>query len=71
MLGNLLQQYKNLINFDDRDEKANFKWVSTYIAIEQKRKIYSDSELEKFMLDAIEIQKRYINRRNFIYGLNN
>lgn len=49
----LLQQYKCLIDFSDRDQKGNFKWLSNYISRQHKAK--SDEINVRFLLYALDM----------------
>lgn len=68
MINNLLGQYKHLIDFDDKMQKLNFKFVEKYISF-QKRKNRKDWEQDciEFLTDAIDLQNTllsYIKKEN-------
>ncbi|MBP1308794.1 hypothetical protein JOD82_001814 [Paenibacillus sp. 1182] len=57
----LLNQYKELIDFTDKTQKSNFKWVSSFLTYQNKK--HPNEDNESFMLDAIDVHKRYLLTR--------
>lgn len=49
----LLLHYKGLINFEDKDQKNNFKWIDSFLKY-QKRK-HPEEDNRGFMLETINL----------------
>ena len=62
MINSLLAQYKHFIDFDDKMQKSNFKFVEKYIAFQQ-RKNRKDWEQDcvDFLVDAIDLQNMLLS----------
>lgn len=62
MINVLLGKYKHLINFEDKMQKSNYKFVEGYIRF-QKRKNREHWEYDciRFLLGAIDLQKELLN----------
>lgn len=60
----LLNRYKNLINFENKDQKNNFKWIESFLKY-QKRK-HPEEDNRGFLLDAIAIHIHCFMSRNQI-----
>jgi hypothetical protein len=57
----LLEQYKSLIDFGNKDEKNNFKWVEFFLRYQKKHHIEEDNC--KFLSDAIDLHQKLFQSR--------
>jgi hypothetical protein len=58
----LLEQYRSLIDFGDKDEKNNFKWVESFLKNQKKR--HPEENNCTFLSTVIELhQKLFVSRR--------
>lgn len=61
----LVGLYKSLIDFSNKDQKNNFKFVESFLRYNAKK--HPDEDNTQFVLDAIEIHTRvFVNRKNSI-----
>lgn len=62
MINELLAQYKHLIDFNDKMQKSNYKFVEGYIGF-QKRKKRKDWEKDcvDFLNGAIQVQNEFLS----------
>ncbi len=62
-ISELLKKYKHLIDFNDKMQKSNYKFVEGYISY-QKRKFPEmwESDCIKFLIDAIDLQEKLLLR---------
>lgn len=57
MMNSLLAQYKHLIDFDDKMQKSNFKFVEKYISFQQRKNRKGwEQDCVEFLTDAIDLQ---------------
>lgn len=52
----LINQYKILIDFKDKTQKCNFKWITGFIKYQSKH--YPNEDLTSFLLTTIELHKK-------------
>jgi hypothetical protein len=57
----LLDSYKSLIDFSDKDQKNNFKWLVSYLGYQTKN--YPEIDNTQFLLDAIDLQSNTFVRK--------
>lgn len=61
----LLQTYKDMIDFDDSMLKNNFKWVTQFIRFQQRKKReHWRDECILLLTDVIEIHKKSFGYKN-------
>lgn len=54
----LLEQYKQLINFEDKMQKSNFKFVTMFLKYEKRKKKENwEQGCIEFLEDVIDIHK--------------
>lgn len=56
---NLLIKYKHLIDFSEKMEKSNYKFVEQYVSKGLKRNEFQD--VGEFLVDAIELAEKWID----------
>lgn len=62
-ISTLLNEYKQLINFNDKMQKGNYKFVNWYIQYYKKKK--QNNWIEdciEFLTDAIDLQHKVMKR---------
>lgn len=60
----LLNEYKSMIDFSDKTQKSNFKWVESYLKYQKKK--HPEEDNVPFMLDVIELHNRCFLHRKWI-----
>jgi hypothetical protein len=61
-INKLLEQYKSLIDFKDKTQKDNYKWIESFIKYQNKKHPEEDST--EIIKDAIDIHiKCFMNRK--------
>lgn len=56
-----MQQYKSMVDFTNKDEKNNYKWVEQFLKNQKKR--HPEEDNISFLLDLIRIHQSFIKRR--------
>lgn len=60
-MNELLAEYKHLINFDDKMQKSNFKFVETYLKFySRKKRAGWEQDCVEFLKGAIDLQKHFL-----------
>lgn len=62
-ISSLLAQYKHLIDLEDKMQKSNLKFVESYVSRQNKKnKNGWESDCIEFLADAIDLQKKLLER---------
>lgn len=56
----LLANYKHLIDFEDKMQKSNFKFVKSYISFQERKNKDWELDCVAFLIDAIDLQKKLL-----------
>ena len=56
----LLSNYKHLIDFNDKMQKSNFKFVKSYVSYQERKNKDWENDCVAFLTDAIDLQNKLL-----------
>lgn len=64
-MNELLLKYKHLVDFEDKMQKSNMKFVESYLSFQARKKCDGwEQDCLEFLKGAIELQEHFLTKLN-------